>query len=127
MDPLLRVSKAAIKVSTRLYSHLEPGQGNNLTSELTQVVRRIHFLVWRKVQRSPPSFLLSAGGCPWLLEALQHSQKLSTVLYHAGFPVRLLTLSNQQGERISRVSLLARSLKYNVIMRITSHYLCHIL
>ena len=46
MDPLLRVSKAAIKVLTRLYSHLEPGQGNNLTSELTQVVGRIHFLMF---------------------------------------------------------------------------------
>lgn len=45
MDPLLRVSKAAIKMSTRLCSQLEPGQGNNLTSELTQVVGRIHFLM----------------------------------------------------------------------------------
>ena len=30
-------------------------------------------------------------------------------------------------KRISRVSLIARSLKYNVIIRRISHYLCHIL
>lgn len=96
MGPLLRVLQAAVKVSTRLYSHLEALTGIKSASELIQVVGRIHFLVVGQDGR--PTFLLEVS---WRLPTIPRDCLLFLAMLV--FPTQLFTLLKST-RRVSRVS-----------------------